>query len=209
MTQKGYTFLESTVRQYGHLYEEVVVGTDPSIDNDCPGEISALCRAHGIRCTPREDFQSIATEYAMAISWRWLIKHPPDRLVILHDSLLPKYRGFNPLVSSLINRETTVGVTALLGASEFDTGDILFQSSTGLTYPITIAEATSTIFGNYFAAGVFVLELIASKSDLCGTHQDASQASYSLWRDDEDYKIDWGASAEFIGRFIDAVGKPH
>jgi len=209
MTEKGYRFLEGTIDRYGHLYGEVVVGTDANVANDFSKEIISLCRARGIICTAREDLSSIRTEYALAISWRWLIKHSQDRLIVFHDSLLPKYRGFNQLVSCLINRELIVGVTALFGADEFDTGDILFQSSLEVTYPITIAEAISKIVKNYVEAGVFVLDRLDSKATLRGTRQDPSQATYSLWRDDEDYRIDWRASADFVSRFIDAVGNPY
>ena len=39
--------------------------------------------------------------------------------------------------------------------------------------------------------------------------QDEVLASYSLWRDEYDYFIDWSMSAEEIRRFVDAVGSPY
>ena len=39
--------------------------------------------------------------------------------------------------------------------------------------------------------------------------QDEAQASYSIWRDEDDYQIDWTADAMEIRRFIDAVGYPY
>ena len=36
-----------------------------------------------------------------------------ENLIVFHDSLLPKYRGFAPLVSQLINGEEYLGVTAI------------------------------------------------------------------------------------------------
>ena len=39
--------------------------------------------------------------------------------------------------------------------------------------------------------------------------QDDSQATYSLWRDEEDYAIDWSQSATDLRRFVDAVGHPY
>jgi methionyl-tRNA formyltransferase len=38
--------------------------------------------------------------------------------------------------------------------------------------------------------------------------QDESKATYSLWRDEADYRIDWTKQATMIRRFIDAVGFP-
>jgi methionyl-tRNA formyltransferase len=39
--------------------------------------------------------------------------------------------------------------------------------------------------------------------------QDEEKATYSLWRDEEDYKINWNHNAADIKRFIDAVGFPY
>jgi methionyl-tRNA formyltransferase len=41
------------------------------------------------------------------------------------------------------------------------------------------------------------------------TSQDETLATYSIWRDEYDYIIDWSKSAEYIKRFIDAVGYPY
>jgi methionyl-tRNA formyltransferase len=39
--------------------------------------------------------------------------------------------------------------------------------------------------------------------------QDPTQASYSLWRDEEDFVIDWSSDAHEICRMIDATGYPY
>ncbi|MEI9956050.1 MAG: hypothetical protein WDM90_07030 [Ferruginibacter sp.] len=39
--------------------------------------------------------------------------------------------------------------------------------------------------------------------------QNENDASYSLWRNEDDYLIDWNQDAVFIKRFIDAVGNPY
>jgi len=39
--------------------------------------------------------------------------------------------------------------------------------------------------------------------------QNEEDVTYSLWRDEQDYIIDWSKSAEFIHRFINAVGYPY
>jgi methionyl-tRNA formyltransferase len=53
----------------------------------------------------------ICSDFNIAISWRWMLK--VSNLIVIHDSLLPKYRGFSPLVNMLINGEDTLGVTVL------------------------------------------------------------------------------------------------
>lgn len=57
-----------------------------------------------------------------------------------------------------------------------------------------------------------MLEILASgKSyeDSEGEIQDERLASFSLWRDERDYLLDWSWSASRIRRFVDAVGEPY
>ena len=74
----------------------------------------------------------------MAVSWRWMIKHPKNKLIVFHDSILPKYRGFAPLVNMLINGEKEIGVSAIFGADEYDS-EIISEKTT-ISYPIKIQK---------------------------------------------------------------------
>jgi len=138
-----------------------------------------------------------------------MIAHPADSLIIFHDSPLPKYRGFAPLVSALVNGEREIGVTALFGADKFDTGDIIAQSKTKINYPITISEAIQINNENYIKCAEKVFKNILIGQTLVGVRQDESKASYSVWRDDDDYQIDWSNSATAIRRMVDALGYPY
>lgn len=209
MTEKGFRFLDGTVSRYGELFARVVVGSDKSIDDDFESQIIELCKARGLPWMRKADFVRVESEYAMAISWRWLIDHPHRKLIVFHDSLLPRYRGFAPLVNCLINGEPEIGVSAILGAAQFDRGDILAQSRQAIAYPTRIAEAIAKVSANYLEAGIEVLEQLRLGRPLQGRPQDESEASYSLWRDDEDYELDWSDSAERLARFVDAVGSPY
>lgn len=209
MTEKGLTFTEQAVSQFKDIIEHVVIGQDSSVQNDYAKEIAAVCESAGVKFSYRKDFTGITSEYAMAISWRWLIHHPAEKLIVFHDSLLPKYRGFAPLVNALINGESLVGVSAIFGASEYDRGEVIHQTSVTIRYPITIAEAITAVGGCYLQSGMAVLKTLASGEPLLSKAQDHSEATYSLWRDDEDYQIDWSQSAEKIRRMIDAVGHPY
>ena len=46
----------------------------------------------------------------------------------MHSSLLPKYRGPNPIQWSLYNQEKEIGITAHILVKEVDAGDILMQN---------------------------------------------------------------------------------
>jgi len=145
----------------------------------------------------------------LAISWRWIIEAESSILIVFHDSLLPRYRGFNPLVTALINGDEKIGVTASFATREYDRGGILDQSTSSISYPIRIQRAIETIIKNYEDLALRLGEAIANERDIKGRAQQESDASYSLWRDEDDYFIDWRASASAIKRFVDAVGTPY
>lgn len=209
MTRKGLEVLKALGESFADQIDCVVVARDAAQKDDCYDEILGHCNELGIPSFDRNERFIIKSPFAFAVSWRWLIDLSPTQLIVFHDSLLPRYRGFNPLVSCLINGETTIGVTALLGTDEYDRGDILGQSATEISYPITIRDAIEVVTHNYTELACLIVEQIAAGEPLPRTRQDESAASYSLWRDENDYWIDWSQSAERIRRFVDAVGFPY
>ncbi len=209
MTEKGYFFLNQTLKKYKHLYKVVVIGSDKNTQNDFEKEIIELCILNNINYIRKVDFQRVETEYVISISWRWLIDHPKRKLIIFHDSILPRYRGFAPLVNSLINGEVQIGVSAIFGEGDYDAGNIIIQSKSSISYPLTIGEAIKIVNTNYLYCANFILDIIDNSNELIGTPQEESEASYSIWRDESDYLIDWNKSSKEIRRFIDSTGYPY
>ena len=213
MTKKGFLVLKSLLNHDYTLNLAFVVGAlDTNIHKDYNTEIRKLCSEYGIAYYDRDEsgYKDLKVEYLLAISWRWLIKTentPP--LIVLHDSLLPRYRGFAPLVNSLINGERKIGVTALFASNDYDRGPIIGQTQTDIQYPIKIEKAIDLIAECYVYLVLDIFHKIKSNSDIYATPQNESKATYSLWRTEEDYKIDWHQSSKKIKRFIDAVGYPY
>lgn len=211
MTSKGYHILQALVGRFGSGFiDRVVAARDKQIEDDHFEQIRDLCAAQHIEFHDRLSAPPVKSRYSFAISWRWLIDCGDGKeLVVFHDSLLPEYRGFAPLVNSLINGESRIGVTALLGHKEYDKGNILHQAATDISYPLRIAEAIELVNHNYEEACLAVAEMIHAGQTLSGRPQNEAEATYSLWRDEEDYAIDWTKSAAAIRRFIDATGTPY
>jgi methionyl-tRNA formyltransferase len=210
MTEKGYAVLQKLLPRFKNNIEIIVSSRDPQIQKDFYLEIKSFCDFNSIDFIDKKDFKEITTEYAMAISWRWIISTDNSKLIIFHDSLLPRYRGFNPLVSALINGDNQIGVTALFATTEYDKGDIIAQSSTRIDYPIKIQEAINKTIKNYEEIAIHIVETILdSNKEFSITLQNEDRATYSLWRDDRDYLINWNQSSIEIKRFIDAVGYPY
>jgi methionyl-tRNA formyltransferase len=210
MTQKGYEVLEELIKFNFQTYIHcVIISKDSNIENDFYDEIVALCQINNINYKNRTELVEISSEYSIAISWRWLIHVKQSKLIVLHDSLLPKYRGFAPLVNAILNRDNKVGVTALLASNEYDTGDIIFQSAIDVLYPIKIQNLINQISILYKELIIKIFEQIISENQLIVQKQNTLEATYSLWRDEDDYLIDWTLDAESILNFVNAVGYPY
>lgn len=206
--EKGLKALTSLTDAAVSMTAGVVIGTDKSVRKDYADEIEVWCKDSNVSFS-YDDTVSLEFNYIFAIGWRKMISVGDDqKLVVLHDSILPRYRGFNPLVTALINGDEEVGVTAIYGAETYDTGPIIDVEIMTVTYPIKIASAISQIGDCYGALVNRILEKIAAGT-ITASSQDESKATYSLWRDARDYYIDWNESAERIVRHIDAVGFPY
>jgi methionyl-tRNA formyltransferase len=187
----------------------VVSAKDKSVLNDYFLDISKLAAEHQIPFyESSNELKNLNADLSIAIGWRWLIKNDDDSLVVFHDSLLPKYRGFNPLVTALIEGDDEIGVTAIKANREFDKGNIIGYKKTSIKYPIKIETAIQLISPLYENLLEEIVEK-ASKGILRERPQNADKATYSLWRNEDDYRIDWNDSAEKIKRMIDAVGFPY
>ena len=149
MTEKGFEVLK-TIIHFKNLIAFVIIGKDASVNDDYSEKITTLCIDNNIEFYFRENQPKIDKNiYVMAVSWRWMIKHPKNKLIIFHDSILPKYRGFAPLVNMLINGEKEIGVSAIFGADEYDRGEIISQKKTTIDYPIKVQEAIQINIENF------------------------------------------------------------
>jgi methionyl-tRNA formyltransferase len=210
--KKGFKSLSSLI-DYGFssTISTIVIGRDKAILNDYYNEIIQLCEENKINWIDKNGFNSLnENEVAFLISWKWLMKGNTDQLIVLHDSILPKYRGFNPLVTALINGDKEIGVTAILPNDYIDEGDIIEQKTCKINYPITIGEAIEVSIGLYseilkqLFTKIFIL-----KDKIKGYQQKNENSTFSLWRDETDYFIDWTWDSVKIKRFIDAVSDPY
>ncbi|MDM7858844.1 formyltransferase family protein [Thiopseudomonas acetoxidans] len=213
MNSKGLYVLQNFLNKFGGCAVEYVVGArDLNVQNDYFYEIKSLASQAQIGFYERTEFpvekERRFNGYKFSVGWRWLIKNE-ENLIVFHDSLLPKYRGFAPLVNSLINNEQACGVTALLADAKYDCGDIIEQKSICFDYPLKIQDAIEKIEPLYFDLIDRIYQKLLNGKHLDRQEQDDSQATYSPWLDEEDYFINWQWSAEKIVNFVNAVGYPY
>ena len=65
----------------------------------------------------------------MRIVGKELIDSFSDRIINIHPSLLPKYKGLNAVQQALDSKDKTTGCTVHLVTEELDSGKILHQAS--------------------------------------------------------------------------------
>lgn len=210
LNKKGYQVLLNLIRNSERVkFINLVIGAkDKGNREDYYDEIKKLCLENSISFSDRKNDVVIYSNYSIAIGWRWLIKDVPN-LIVLHDSMLPKYRGFSPLTNMLINGEDHLGVSAIWASDGMDEGDIIAQKKISITYPIKIERAIDQVSKLYEEVANIVFEKIIDEKPIVSIPQNKQDASYSIWRDENDYFINWDDSAENIKRFIDAVGYPY
>lgn len=211
MGYKGLKVLEALEEKYtAGFIHEVISNTDKQVEYDYFQEIKMFCKNKKITFKIKDEVNTSQTIYSFSIAWRWLIPiHKEKTLIIFHDSLLPRYRGFAPLVNALINKEKKIGVTALIASEFFDEGKIIDQSVLKINYPVKINDVITAVTNNYVELILKIAEKIISGKKIKSIAQDETKASYSIWRDEEDYLINWNNTAEDIQRFINAVGYPY
>lgn len=211
MTPKGVATFAALQELHPGLVRQVVSARDAGVDDDSYDRLAKACADTGVPFHDRGEARALAsTSHALAVGWRWMIPEVDGTtLVVFHDSLLPRHRGFNPLVTALICGDDAIGVTALLACEEYDRGDILGQIAVPLPRPIRIADAIELVAVAYGQLARQIGGLIATGSPLVGVPQDEAAATYSLWRDEADYEVDWSLPAERVRDFVYAVGPPY
>jgi methionyl-tRNA formyltransferase len=209
---KGFFVLSKLEKKYFPLIDRIVIGRDKEVENDYATESKNWCKENNIQFVERLQYNPSLSKssFLIMIGWKWLIEESFDyEIIVLHDSILPKYRGFNPLVTALIEGDSEIGATAIFGVGEYDTGEIISQKKANISYPCKIHEAIESVSRIYVEIVSELFVKIKRNETLVSNKQPEQNASYSLWRDGEDYRINWDQSSSRILRHIHACGTPY
>ena len=221
-TEKGYTCLKSLIAG-GKVADVGCVFSfnENNVAHNWKDDIEDLCKSNGILflswSEAKNNLPSIFTKNkitsAIAISWRYLIPLEINNflkipLIVFHDSLLPKYRGFAPTPTAIINGEKIIGITALFASCEADNGDIIVQRKISISHDKYMREIVSEQAEIYAEILLDLLNMLET-GNIHSERQDETQATYSVWRNYDDCKINWNQSSEYIYNFIRALGTPY
>jgi len=124
--------------------------------------------------------------------------------VNVHASLLPKYRGANPIQWAILNGDTETGLTTMLTELGVDTGPMLLTH----TEPITETDTTATLTEKLsHAAGPLLIKTLLSLGDgsLTPTPQDDALATHAPKLSKDDGTVNFNDPAEVVERRIRAL----
>lgn len=126
---------------------------------------------------------------------------PPLGCINVHASLLPKYRGSAPLHWSIINGETTTGVTTMFMDSGMDTGDMILASETA----IRLDETTGQLHDRLKDMGAALLQTtmeLVIKQQAPRHKQNPAEATYAPMLSRNTERIDWTKPAAAIHNLV-------
>ena len=126
-----------------------------------------------------------------------VIDIPKYGTINLHASLLPKYRGANPIQRAIVNGEKVTGVTTMLTNAGVDEGDMLLKKEIEIDENINTAELTDIIskIGPEILYKSITGLVEGSLEPVVQNHSEATHASKFK---KEDSLINWKNSAENI-----------
>ncbi len=133
-----------------------------------------------------------------------IIDIPKFGTINVHASLLPKYRGANPIRQALLDGEEKTGVTTMMTCLEMDEGDICLQEEIPLTADTNSIELTNKISDCAYGLLKKTLEGLYNKS-ISPTKQDGTKATYTKKTKKEDKIINWEDDAEYIKNKVRAL----
>ena len=183
--------------------------------------VADLAAEHGIKVLLRDrpddaellaELRAADLDLIVANNWRtWLppavYELPRHGTLNIHDSLLPAYAGFSPIIWALLNDEPAVGVTAHMMDGDLDAGGIVLQQSVEVGPKDTATDLfhrTVDLIAPLTAEAIKLIE-----QGFTPRPQDRSKASFFHKRAKRDSLIDWNWTPEYIERMVRAQSDPY
>jgi methionyl-tRNA formyltransferase len=126
-----------------------------------------------------------------------IIDIPRHRILNVHASLLPKYRGAAPIQWAIANGETRTGVTIMQIDAGLDTGDMLLKADLAIGPQETAPELSARLAP--LGADLLLQVIVQIEAGtVVREKQDDSAATYAPILKREDGLIDWNRPAQEI-----------
>ena len=95
-------------------------------------------------------FKSLDVDYIVLAGWMRILSSKfiqafPDKIINIHPSLLPKYKGLDPIQRALDNGDEVTGCTVHMVTEELYSGRILMQEEVDILPHDTIESVTRAV----------------------------------------------------------------
>ena len=95
-------------------------------------------------------FKGLDVDYIVLAGWMRILSSKfirafPDKIINIHPSLLPKYKGLDSIQRALDNGDEVTGCTVHMVTEELDSGKILMQEEIGILPHDTIESVTRAV----------------------------------------------------------------
>ena len=217
---RGLRLAERLFERSAHIVGAYVFEEDAHESLKFSGQIASLFSSHGVRAqTTRKiniaqlsAIRDLAPDVVFCLGWRTLI--PMEVLdcaplggIAVHDSLLPRLRGFAPTNWGMILGHDHLGATLFQLTDSVDAGNIYFQeaiepgpSESYEAIQRRIADVSVRLFDHFLDA--------ARDGELAPRVQNEAVATYTCVRIPADGEIDWRQSSASIENLIRALAPP-
>ena len=147
-----------------------------------------------------EQLRAIAPEAMVVVGYGQIIPQsildiPPQGIINVHASLLPKYRGAAPIQWAIARGETRTGVTTMRINAGLDTGDMLLKWETEIRDQETAIELGARLAK---AGADLLARTLKDLASIRPEPQDDAQATLAPILTKEDGHADWTRPAREI-----------
>lgn len=220
-TKKGIYILESMLNAHKEELAGIFTFAEKNVSEDYSDKIQKLCENNNIPLfhwknhsnAIKRIIKKLEVTHIFLVGWPFLLPESlneelENKMIVFHDSLLPRFRGFAPLPTALICGEREVGFSVLFAEKEMDAGDIILQRRYDVEEGMSVADVIELVAQGYAECSGELIHMLKT-GQYNAQPQDQSKATYSVWRDLNDMQIDWNKSAREIHNFIRALGSPY
>lgn len=219
---RGYLWVQSALKRGEKIVGAIVMKEDPHEVENFSEKISKLLLKESIPYFVAKNIKEakylnfikrLSPSVIIVMGWRTIIPKqiieiPPRGTVAVHESLLPKYRGFAPVNWSIINGEKQTGVTLFYIDKGTDSGDIISQQKVSISPEDTGVQ----LYEKTSSASVQLLEKFLPKiksGKAPRRKQVEAQATYTCKRIPSDGLINWESSTMSINNLIRSLSYPY
>mgnify|MGYP003582668365 CR=1 FL=1 len=126
-----------------------------------------------------------------------IIDIPKYKIINVHSSLLPKYRGASPIHSAILNGDTETGVSIMYIEEGLDSGDVILKEYCDITEDDTLGTLHDKL-KDLGAIGLSKALKLIENGEVQAQKQDDDKATFVKPITKEQAKIDWNNTKEVI-----------